>query len=136
MVMALMPTTTIPRALRKGDTIAFISPSARLNEIFPYIIERAKPWLEQQGYHVKIIFNTSPKRIAKNQFSGAAKIHSAFWDTWIKAIICTVGGSHPNELIRHLDYALIKANPKIFCGYSDITVLHYALFHGANHRTF
>jgi muramoyltetrapeptide carboxypeptidase len=41
-----------------------------------------------------------------------------------------------NELIRHLDYDLIKANPKIFYGYSDITVLHYALFKGANLRTF
>ena len=39
-------------------------------------------------------------------------------------------------MLPHLDYDLIRANPKIFCSYSDITVLHYALFTQANLRTF
>lgn len=39
-------------------------------------------------------------------------------------------------MLPHLNYDLIRANPKIFCGYSDIAVLHYALFTHANLRTF
>ena len=132
-----MAATTIPRALRKGDTIAFISPSARLNQIFPHPIGRAKAWLEHLGYHVKIIFNISPpKSFRDSVLQRCEEIHSAFRDTSVKAIICTVGGSHSNELLPHLNYDLIRANPKIFCGYSDITVLHYAFFTQANLRTF
>ncbi|KAG8999988.1 hypothetical protein FRB95_011495 [Tulasnella sp. JGI-2019a] len=54
----------------------------------------------------------------------------------VKAIICTIGGHTTNELLPHLDYELIRANPKIFIGYSDITLLHYALFVKAGLRTF
>lgn len=54
----------------------------------------------------------------------------------VKAIICAIGGLSANELLPHLDYELIKANPKIFCGYSDITLLHHAFFTQAGLQTF
>jgi muramoyltetrapeptide carboxypeptidase LdcA involved in peptidoglycan recycling len=65
-----------------------------------------------------------------------SEIHNAFSDPEVKAIICTIGGLSANELLRHLDYELIKANPKIFCGYSDITLLHHAIFTQTGLRTF
>jgi muramoyltetrapeptide carboxypeptidase LdcA involved in peptidoglycan recycling len=64
------------------------------------------------------------------------EIHSAFRDPEVKAIICTIGGLSANELLPHLDYDLIKANPKIFCGYSDITLLHHAIFTQTGLQTF
>lgn len=127
----------VPLALRRGDTIAFISPSARLNHIFPAPLNRAKSHLERLGYHVKVIFNDSePVSFRDSILQRCEEIHSAFADPSINAIICTVGGSHANELLPHLDYGLIRMNPKIFCGYSDITVLHHALFTQAGLRTF
>ncbi|KAK3178021.1 hypothetical protein OEA41_000153 [Lepraria neglecta] len=127
----------IPKALQKGDTIAFVSPSARVNQILPTPIERGKSYLEHLGYHVQIIFNTSEtKTLRDSLLQRCEEIHEAFKDPDIKAIICTVGGSTANELLPHLDYVLIKSNPKIFCGYSDITLLHTAIFTQTGLQTF
>jgi muramoyltetrapeptide carboxypeptidase len=127
----------VPKALRKGDTIAFISPSGRLNNIFPTRIERAKTYLEKAGFIVKIIFNTpEPTSFPQQVQHRVSELHSAFLDLTIRAIICTIGGLSANELLRHIDYTIIRSNPKIFCGYSDITLLHYAFLTQANLRTF
>lgn len=58
----------------------------------------------------------------------AADIYSAFLDPNVKAIITVIGGFNCNQLLSHLDYELIRKNPKIFCGYSDITALQNAIF--------
>ena len=124
--MALEP--IIPKRLQKGDTIAFISPSARLNLLLPVPFERAKTFVEGLGYHVKAIFNSrDPANFQESVLQRCEEVHKAFRDTSIKAIVCNIGGSHVNELLSHLDYQLIKSHPKIFCGYSDITLLHYAI---------
>jgi muramoyltetrapeptide carboxypeptidase len=128
---------TVPCALRNGDTIAFTSPSGRLNSIFPARIERAKTYLENQGFIVRVVFNTpEPSDFAQRVKQRVDELHSAFLDPSIKAIICTIGGLSANELLRHIDYNIIRSNPKIFCGYSDITLLHYAFFTQANLQTF
>ncbi|CAF9942367.1 MAG: hypothetical protein ALECFALPRED_009716 [Alectoria fallacina] len=127
----------VPLALRRGDTVAFISPSARLNHIFPAPLNRAKSHLVRLGYHDKLMLNHSePLTFRHSILPRYEEIRSAFADPSINAIICTVGGSHANELLPYLDYELIRMNPKIFCGYSDITVLHHALFTQASLRTF
>lgn len=127
----------IPFGLRKGDTIAFISPSARLNNIFPSRISRAQSALEALGFQVKIIFNSSqPRQFRAAVQQRCSEIHIAFADSSVRAIVCTIGGLSANELLPHLDYEIIRANPKIFCGCSDITVLHHAFFTQAGLRTF
>ena len=50
-------------------------------------------------------------------------IHDAFADRNVKAVFTIIGGANSNQLLPYLDYNLIKANPKIFCGFSDITAL-------------
>ncbi|KAF2789728.1 peptidase S66, LD-carboxypeptidase A [Melanomma pulvis-pyrius CBS 109.77] len=129
--------TIIPRALKKGDTIAFVSPSTRFNDILPAVFSRAAAYLESLGFHVKVIFHGPLKgSFIENIQQRRDELHEAFADTEVKAIICTSGGNHANELLRHLNYELIRANPKIFCGYSDITNLHGALLTQARLRTF
>ena len=54
----------------------------------------------------------------------------------MKAIITTIGGDHSNQVLKYLDFEIIKNNPKIFMGYSDITVLHFAFAANANLRTY
>jgi muramoyltetrapeptide carboxypeptidase len=56
-------------------------------------------------------------------------IHEAFKDKKVKAILTVIGGYNSNQLLKYLDYNLIKNNPKILCGYSDITALTNAITH-------
>jgi muramoyltetrapeptide carboxypeptidase len=55
-------------------------------------------------------------------------LHDAFRDKNVKAIITVIGGFNSNQLLKYLDWDLIKNNPKIFCGFSDITALNNAIF--------
>jgi muramoyltetrapeptide carboxypeptidase LdcA involved in peptidoglycan recycling len=57
-----------------------------------------------------------------------ADLHAAFADPQVKAIISLIGGYNSNQLLRHIDYDLIASNPKILCGYSDITALTHAIY--------
>ncbi|RAH54335.1 LD-carboxypeptidase [Aspergillus piperis CBS 112811] len=114
----------IPKALKKGDTIAFISPSARLNDILPAPLERGKAYLESLGFHVQVIFsNQTTAPIANSIRVRCEEIHAAFRDSTIGAIICTIGGAHANELLPFLDYSLIQSNPKIFP--MEFTIDHF-----------
>ncbi|MEV0617450.1 S66 peptidase family protein [Nonomuraea sp. NPDC050404] len=59
--------------------------------------------------------------------SRVADLHEAFADPSVAAILTVIGGFNGNELLPYLDWELIRANPKIFCGYSDITALQNAI---------
>ncbi|OJJ45271.1 hypothetical protein ASPZODRAFT_17490 [Penicilliopsis zonata CBS 506.65] len=128
--------TILPPALKKGDTIAFVSPSARLNQVLPTPIERGKTFLESLGFKVKVIYTPVSSRMAESVRVRCEELHEAFRDEAVTAIICTIGGSHANEMLPFLDYSLIQANPKIFVGYSDTTFLHYAIESRTGLRTF
>jgi muramoyltetrapeptide carboxypeptidase LdcA involved in peptidoglycan recycling len=54
-------------------------------------------------------------------------LHAAFEDPDVAGILTVIGGYNSNELLPHLDWDLIAANPKVFCGYSDITALQNAI---------
>ena len=59
--------------------------------------------------------------------SRVGDLHQAFSDTSIKAIFTSIGGFNSNQLLQYLDWCLIRKNPKIFCGFSDITALQNAM---------
>lgn len=126
------------KKIKKGDLISIVSPSAGLGELFPHRIESGIKCLEKIGFKVRVEKNALKR---KNWVSGLIKeriddIHAAFKDKKVKAIICTIGGNHSNQLLKYLDFKLIRNNPKIFLGYSDITVLHNAIYKKAGLRTF
>ncbi len=113
-----------PRALKRGDTIAIVSPSSDIVR-FSERTQRAIGFLEKKGYKVKMM----PNALATDGYSGgaaerrAADIHDAFLDSEVSAIVCSTGGLTANAVLPLLDYELIRRNPKIFCGYSDVTTL-------------
>jgi len=128
----------IPKKLKKGDTIAIIAPSSGISSFFPNRIKHAKKIFESLGFKVKI-FPTCSKfhEGSAGKINERLKdIHDAFSKNDIKAIICAIGGISSNELINKIDYNIIKKNPKIFCGYSDISILHYAIQKKTNLITF
>ncbi|EAW14626.1 putative LD-carboxypeptidase [Aspergillus clavatus NRRL 1] len=131
--MSRTNTTILPPALKKGVTIALISPSLRFNNDFPKAIARGRVCLESLGFKVKIIFTSLPQDATISDMIQVRceELHAAFAGRGIAAVICMSGGSHANELLPLLDYSLIQAHPKIFIGYSDITFLHFLRPNGA-----
>lgn len=59
--------------------------------------------------------------------SRVADLHAAFADPDVDAVLTVIGGHNSNELLPHLDFDLVAANPKVLCGYSDITALQNAI---------
>ncbi|MBU4331819.1 LD-carboxypeptidase [Candidatus Parcubacteria bacterium] len=120
----------IPQKLKKGDEIRVTSPSRSLSLISEENRKIARERLETFGF--KITFS---KNVEENdEFSSSAiksrvaDMHAAFKDKKVKAILTVIGGFNCNQLLKYLDYGLIKSNPKIFCGFSDITALQNAIF--------
>tara|TARA_B100000579_G_C22783344_1_gene830549 strand:+ start:371 stop:1306 length:936 start_codon:yes stop_codon:yes gene_type:complete len=108
------------KSLRKGDCIGIISPSYWTSK---KTLLKTMSFFERQGYTLKIGNSNS---LRWGPFAGkpeqrAEDINSMFKDPDIKAIICARGGYGANRVLDLLDYKLIKKNPKIFIGFSDIT---------------
>jgi len=66
----------------------------------------------------------------------ADDLHLAFLDDEVAVVLAGIGGNHSNQLLPLLDYDLIRQHPKVFQGYSDITVLHWALAQHSGLSTF
>lgn len=111
-----------PKNLNKGDTIAIIAPSG---EVDIEKIKSAVQNFENKGYKVKLGANLSKCRnyLAGNDNERAEDLNNAFGDKDVNAIVCARGGYGAIRLIDKIDFDIIKNNPKIFCGYSDITAL-------------
>lgn len=112
-----------PDNLNKGDTITFITPAGSVLD--KDAIFRARDYFEENGYKVKFsehLFSQN-KYMSDTDENRLNDLHNAFADKDTQAIICGRGGYGTLRLIEKIDYDLIKANPKIFCGYSDITIL-------------
>lgn len=113
----------LPRPLTKGDTIGVIAPSGPVGDKEPLL--RAKAFFEKSGYNVEFsehLFEQD-RYLSSLDEHRVADIHWAFSNKNIDTIICARGGYGALRLIDKIDYDLIKANPKNFCGYSDITIL-------------
>lgn len=127
-----------PNKLKKGDTIGIISPSSPLAGLVPHRVERGIKMIESLGF--KTVIGPHALNI-RDYVSGTPKerasdINLFFSDKNIKAIFSFIGGNHSNQILEYLDFEMIKNNPKIFLGYSDITVLHYSLLTQSNLVTF
>ncbi len=138
-----MPSPLIAEALEPGATIAFISPSARLNDELPTVMSRAASVLTSRGYKIRTFF-TPDTGIQSSITNRLSEIRAAFSDPTISAIICTVGGPSFTELLPALialtrsffTPTTIRTNPKIVVGYSDITGLHWFINALTGLRTF
>lgn len=124
-----MANLLFPKPLKLGEVVSIISPSSPASFYCPKRFFRGIKMIELMGYKVKIEKNVRKRlnHTTKGVDERVSDIHSAFSDKSVKAIICTIGGMNSNALIERLDYELIKKNPKIFCGFSDITVLQLAI---------
>ncbi len=124
-----------PPALAPGDTIAFVAPAGRLEQAR---MDRARERLEQMGFRViqaEDLFRTRGY-LAGQDARRAQELMAVFTDPQVKAIFPGTGNYGTTRMLDRLDYALIRKNPKIFIGFSDITGLHLALQKRAGLVTF
>lgn len=113
----------IPDRLKLGDTIGVVAPSNPIIGDNIEELERAKQIVEKSGFKVKFSKNIYANT---NGYSSTAQekaedINEMFQDQEVKMIWCAKGGNNSNTVFELLDYEAIKRNPKILCGYSDIT---------------
>ena len=126
----------IPARLRTGDLVGVISPASPLEDVTR--LERGIRYLESRGYRAITGKHTGRKSgyLAGTDDERAEDLHAMFADRRVKAIMCIRGGYGTPRLLARLDYAMIRKNPKIFVGYSDITALHLAFWSRARLVTF
>lgn len=118
-----------PRKLSKGDTIGIISPSAAITpELLP-LLKKGREFLHDLGFRTEISSNCMKelKGSAGTPEERAEDINSMFDNRKINGIICSQGGDTANSTLPYLDFKLIKENPKVIQGISDITVLLNAI---------
>lgn len=122
----------IPEKLKFGDEIRIIAPSRSMNILKEDVIKIAKSRLEDLGF--KVSFGKNVKNSINNDYKCASvedrvnDLHDAFTDKNVKAILTVIGGYNVNQILDEIDYNLIKNNPKILCGFSDITALTNAIY--------
>jgi muramoyltetrapeptide carboxypeptidase LdcA involved in peptidoglycan recycling len=118
--------------------VAVVSPSAPALAAWPHRAERGRAYLEALGLNVSVMPNAARREgwVSTSAEMRADDIHRAFVDDSVAIVLAAIGGNHSNQLLPYLDYELIGSHPKIFQGYSDMTVVHWALLKFAGLQTF
>lgn len=115
------------KKLNIGDKIAIIAPGSAVSS--PDDIQKAKDVAEYFGLEAvfgkNVISGSGYKTRTVNE--RVEDLHWAFSDNSIKGVFCIRGGYGSASLLESIDFDLIRENPKVFCGYSDITALHLAI---------
>jgi len=122
----------IPPKLREGDGVRVIAPARSLS--MPWINEELKQIATKRFEELGLKLSFGNNVSEMDEFSSSLiksrirDLHDAFEDDEIKLVITVIGGFNSNQLLSYIDYDIIKSNPKILCGYSDITALQNAIY--------
>ena len=119
----------IPAKLKLGDEVRVVSPAVSLGFISEDQRLLARERLEALGLlcsfstNAEVLdrFDSSPVEVR------VSDLHEAFADPGVGGILTTLGRYNSNGLLDYLDYDLIRDNPRVFCGFSDITALTTAI---------
>lgn len=124
---AAAPPALLAEVLRPGDQAGLITPATYVSD--PDSIALAIRTVEYFGLKWRLGRNVRKRDgyLGGDIRERAGDLHEMFRDPGIRAVICVRGGYGSAALLDHLDYALIRANPKVFLGYSDITALHIGI---------
>lgn len=121
-----------PSKIKAGDEIRVIAPSRSMCIIGQDTIDLATKRLVELG--MKVSFGEHVMKKMDDSFLCASiedrveDLHNAFLDPNVKMILTVIGGFNVNQILEYIDYDIIKNNPKIICGFSDITALSNAIY--------
>lgn len=118
-----------PKRLKPGSNIRIIAPSLSMKIISDETLDFAQNRFKEMGYVVSLGKHVSEmdQFHSSSMESRIEDLHDAFQDPSVDAILTVIGGFNCNQLLEFIDWSIIKNNPKIFCGYSDISILHNAI---------
>lgn len=122
--------TVIPKKIGPGAHLRVIAPSRNANIVFQDGIEHAKKRLEDIGFKISFgahIYDTGRHNNSPIQ-SRRDDLHEAFSDKSVDGILTMIGGYNSNQLLGGINFEIIRNNPKVFCGFSDITVLQNSIY--------
>lgn len=125
-----------PAGLKTGDTIGILATAGAVED--KENVLRAKNFFETRGYKVVLSENVFDRHcyLAGTDEKKIEELHKFFLNPEIKAIICMRGGYGAIRLVEKIDYDIIRNNPKIFCGYSDISALSAMIYKRAGLITY
>ena len=114
------------KRLRFGDTIGIIGPSGAVRK--EGAVDRAVEYAKGLGFNVKLGESANARYgyLSGTDELRARDLNAMFADPEVDAIVCTRGGYGTMRMLDLLDYETIRANPKVFVGFSDVTALHIA----------
>jgi muramoyltetrapeptide carboxypeptidase len=122
-----------PKRLKKGDRIRIVAPASSMVSLSKQAVKTGIDNLEKLGFEVEVhpdVYRTY-KGTAGKPNERAKSLMEAFADESVDGIMCCWGGFNSNDIIDHLDYEVFRENPKVFTGYSDITILNAVLYQKA-----
>jgi muramoyltetrapeptide carboxypeptidase len=127
--------TIKPSRLKQGDGVGVIAPAGPItqSEIQPGI-----SLLESSGFKVFVSSHLYDRQgyLAGDDHSRLSDLHAMFQEDRVRAIFCARGGYGTMRLFNRINFELIRRNPKIIMGYSDITALLLAIYEKADLMTF
>jgi muramoyltetrapeptide carboxypeptidase len=121
------PALIRPKALQPGDTVGLITPATYVSD--PDALVTAERTVRFFGLKPKFGRNVGKRDgyLAGTIEHRLEDLHAMFSDREVKAVFTVRGGYGSGQLLDRIDYDLIRRNPKIFAGYSDITAMHLAI---------
>ena len=127
-----------PRTLHAGATIGVIAPSSPVSA---EVVEKGTALWKERGYNVVVaphVLDTNPNNsyLAGLDEDRARDLNAFFERADIDAIQCAGGGYGSMRLLSQIKWDVVRENPKVFIGYSDITTLHLAIARKAGFVTF
>ena len=120
----------VPSKLKAGDEVRVIAPSRSMVILGEDCKKIATERLESLGLKVtfgKHVMESDLDYMCASIESRVEDLNEAFRDKNVKAILTVIGGFNSNQILDYIDYDAIKENPKIFCGFSDISALSNAI---------
>jgi muramoyltetrapeptide carboxypeptidase len=125
-----------PKALRAGSTIGIVAPASNVYELED--IQIGKETIEALGFRVVLGANIKKQYgyLAGSDAERAADVNEMFSRSDVDGIICLRGGWGCMRMLPLLDYEMIRKNPKVIMGYSDITSLLLAIYKHSGVVTF
>lgn len=120
----------IPEKLKRGDMVRVIAPATSLAIISEANQEIARARLAALGLRLSFGQHVGEQNAfdSSSVYSRLADLHAAFADPAVRLVLAVIGGYNSNQLLRHIDWELVRRNPKAISGFSDITVLGNAIF--------
>ena len=125
-----------PKALKEGDTIGVVAPGTSVSS--PEDYQKVKEVMDFFGLKYKFARNVQKGSGYKSRTiqERVDDLVEMFTDKEVSGIFCIRGGYGSGQLLNFINFNVIKKNPKIFLGYSDITALHLAINRMTNMVTF